>query len=443
MQYRHLAAAGRLPLRLQAVATVQPGHQPTADLETFAVLGLSRALGDDWVRLSGIKVFLDGGRHGALRSSELDLPSQQWGLLTRTPTMLAHEVAAALSQDLQVSIHAIGDLAQRIALGSVEEAVRSVGVTDHRTRIEHFGNERYEPARFEHLAELGLIAVPNPTFLYAEADDPAKRIPPGVEKYVLRSLRAAGLRPPGNSDTAGSQPFATSPWFGVSCMTRRLNRNGVPVSPAEALTVPEAVAAYTSDAAVAGGEEAAKGSIEAGKLADLAVLDRDPFSCPDGELASVTSVLTIVAGRPGHVGTGARQSVRGMTSTVETLPPSPHDNLADTPPPPDHDGGLRGHLDRGLGCRPPGGHRRRRRSFPRVDPALLQKDATQLVTETFRALIELLGRHLAPRQPDGARPPCAASSHCCDCAASGWSPFERRWTFWLDFLERRPYASTS
>ncbi len=303
VQYRHLAAAGRLPLRLQAVATVPPGHQPTADLETFAVLGLSRALGDDWVRLSGIKVFLDGGRHGALRSSELDLPSQQWGLLTRTPTMLAHEVAAALSQDLQVWIHAIGDLAQRIALGSVEEAVRSVGVTDHRTRIEHFGNERYEPARFEHLAELGLIAVPNPTFLYAEADDPAKRIPPGVEKYVLRSLRAAGLRPPGNSDTAGSQPFATSPWFGVSCMTRRLNRNGVPVSPAEALTVPEAVAAYTSDAAVAGGEEAAKGSIEAGKLADLAVLDRDPFSCPDGELASVTSVLTIVAGRPGHVGT--------------------------------------------------------------------------------------------------------------------------------------------
>lgn len=301
-QYRLLAASGRLPLRLQAVATVAPGHQPTAELDSFGTLRVSRSLGDDWVRLSGIKIFLDGGRHGALRSSELGLPSQRWGLLTRTPTMLAHEVAAALSQDLQVWIHAIGDLSQRIALGSVEEAVRSTGVADHRTRIEHLGNELYEPARFEQLAELGIIAVPNPTFLYAEADDPAARIPPGVEKYVVRSLRGAGLRPPGNSDTAGSQPFATSPWFGVSCMTRRLNRNGVPVSPAEAVSVREAVAAYTSEAAFAGGEEARKGSLEPGKLADLAVLDGDPFSCPEEDLASVTSVLTVVGGRPAHVG---------------------------------------------------------------------------------------------------------------------------------------------
>lgn len=304
-QYRRLADAGRLPVRVQAVATLPPGHQPVADLDAFETMGVARSLGDPWVRLAGVKIFLDGGRHAALRSSGLELPPREWGLLTRTPTMLAHEVGAAVERGLQVWIHALGDLSQRITVAAVEDAVDFVDAGDHRTRIEHLGNELY-PAGIPlgRLTELGVIAVPNPTFVFAEPDDPADRLPPGVEKYALRSLRDAGQRPPGNSDTAGAQPFATSPWFGISCMLGRRNRNGVVVSPAERITLREAVRAYTIDAAYAGFEEHEKGSIEVGKLADLAILTKDPFSCAESELSSITSAATLVGGRAVHVGPG-------------------------------------------------------------------------------------------------------------------------------------------
>ncbi len=302
LQYRRLAETSELPVRVRAVATLPPGHQPTADLGTFGSLGIARGSGDAWVGLNGVKIFLDGGRHAALRSSELGLPTRNWGLLTRTPTMLAHELGAAMKGGLQVWVHAIGDLSQRIAVGAVEEAMSSVGAADHRTRIEHLGNELYEPADLERLAALGIVAVPNPTFIFAEPDEPADRLPPYAEKYALRSLRDAGLSPPGNSDTAGAQPFATSPWFGMSCMISRRNRNGVEVSPGEAVSFREAIGSYTSDAARAGFEETEKGSIEEGKLADMAVLSRDPFDCPEGELSAVTSLLTIVGGRARHVG---------------------------------------------------------------------------------------------------------------------------------------------
>lgn len=300
-QYRRLADTGRLPVRVQAVATLPPGHQPVADLDAFATIGMARSLGDSWVRLAGVKIFLDGGRHAALRSSGLDAPTQEWGLLTRTPTMLAHEIGAALQQGLQVWVHALGDLSQRIAVGAAEDAVAAVGASDHRTRIEHLGNERYPTTPLGRLTELGIIAVPNPTFIFAEPDDPADRLPLGVEKYALRSLRDAGQRPPGNSDTAGAQPFATSPWFGVSCMVGRRNRNGVEVSSGERIGRREAIRSYTTDAAYAGFEEREKGSIEVGKLADLAVLTADPFSCPEADLSSITSLLTLVGGRPAHV----------------------------------------------------------------------------------------------------------------------------------------------
>ena len=88
----------------------------------------------------------------------------------------------------------------------------------------------------------------------------------------------------------------------MSCMIGRRNRNGVEISPAEAVSFREAIGSYTGDAAHAGFEEADKGSIEEGKLADMAVLSRDPFDCPADELSTITSDLTIVGGRARHVG---------------------------------------------------------------------------------------------------------------------------------------------
>ena len=120
---------------------------------------------------------------------------------------------------------------------------------DHRCRIEHFGNQMYDPARLDRLVAAGGTPAPNPSFIAAEPDNPADRLPPGVVKYGMRSLLAAGARPPGNSDTAGAQPFACNPWYVLHCMVNRENRTGLVIDPGEAIIAHEALRSFTVDAA--------------------------------------------------------------------------------------------------------------------------------------------------------------------------------------------------
>jgi hypothetical protein len=129
-------------------------------------------------------------------------PASGWGLLTWTPAALTQEVVRAVESGLAVWIHAIGDLAQEAAVTAIENVAIAHPGLDHRCRVEHFGNEMYQPGRLEGLIAAAGIPAPNPSFITAEPDDPGRRQPPGVVKYGMRSLLAAGALPPGNSDTA-------------------------------------------------------------------------------------------------------------------------------------------------------------------------------------------------------------------------------------------------
>jgi predicted amidohydrolase YtcJ len=120
-----------------------------------------------------------------------------------------------------------------------------------------------------------------------------------VVKYGMRSLLAAGARPPGNSDTAGAQPFSCNPWYTMSCVVNRENKSGLIIDPQEALSVQEALRGFTVDAAFGCGMEQDRGSLEVGKRADVVVLTEDPFSVPKARLKDVTSALTLVGGRVG------------------------------------------------------------------------------------------------------------------------------------------------
>lgn len=279
--------------------TAEPGHQALVRTADLARTGLRAGFGSPGLSLRAIKIFLDGGRDGALRSSLISGPASGWGLLTRAPQALTQEVARAVEAGLAVWIHAIGDLAQECAVTTIESVAEAYPGLDHRCRIEHFGNEIYSPARLDRLIAARGIPAPNPSFITAEPDDPAKRLPPGVTKYGMRALLGAGARPPGNSDTAGAQPFACNPWFTMHCMVNRENRSGLVIDPDQALTVQEALRSFTVDAAYGCGMEADRGSLEPGKRADLAVLTHDPLSVPVSRLKDVTSALTMVAGRTG------------------------------------------------------------------------------------------------------------------------------------------------
>lgn len=302
--YRAIADSGSAFPRIRLSLTAAPGHQPLIeDVESHAKSGLATGFGDSRVKFAGIKIFVDGGRVGALRSSGICGHGKHWGLLTRTPQKLANELAAAFDAGIHVWVHAIGDLAQEMTLTAIEQAARAVPNRDHRTRIEHFGNELYPHNRgLERLLEIGGIPAPNPSFIASEPDDPSRRIPPGVTKYAMRSLLDSGARPPGNSDTAGAQPFACNPWFTMKCMLERRNTRGVLVSPQEQITVDEALRAFTWDAARAGFQEDEYGSIAVGKYADIAVLNKNPRTTPPQEFSTITAETVIIGGRTVYAG---------------------------------------------------------------------------------------------------------------------------------------------
>jgi|SRR5690349_21595670 predicted amidohydrolase YtcJ len=106
----------------------------------------------------------------------------------------------------------------------------------------------------------------------------------------------SGARLPSKSDTAGAQPFACNPWFTMHSMVNRLNKNRLTIDEGEAVTVEEAIRAFTIDAACALGHEHSRGTIAPGKFADLAVLTLDPLTIPTTQLPEVTSTLCLIGG---------------------------------------------------------------------------------------------------------------------------------------------------
>ncbi|TJY66174.1 amidohydrolase [Arthrobacter sp. CAU 1506] len=293
---RSLAAQGCIP-RIGLLLTAAPGHQPLISSSDFAFHGLGPGFGDDRMWLQGIKIFMDGGRDGAYRSGVVDQNAEQWGLLTRLYPTLVGELVRASEAGIQVCTHAIGDLAQEIAVSAVERVHEMHPQLEHRLRIEHFFNESRDTSRLERLVRAGGIAVPNPGFVFAEPDDPERRQPPGANKYALKTLRDIQGIVPGNSDTAGAQPFTTNPWFTMKCMLELKNKNGVPINDAERLDVTSALRGFTTDAAFATRQESDKGSLEIGKLADLIVIDKNPFDVSPEAFDTITTLATIIGGQ--------------------------------------------------------------------------------------------------------------------------------------------------
>lgn len=294
--FQRLAQSGNVP-RIGLAFTAAPGHQPMVDIEAFSRMGMGTGFGSDRVWVQAIKIFLDGGRDGAFRKHLMDHQCADWGLLTRTPAQLAQELLAATSAGLQVWTHAIGDLAQEIALSAVEKVHAAYPGLDHRLRIEHFFNESFGTAQLERLHAAGGIAVPNPGFVWAEPDEVEHRLPAGADKYRLRTLKELTGLVPGNSDTAGAQPASCNPWFIIGCMTQQRNRNGIDIAPFERLTLDQALEAFTRDAAYSIKKEDSIGSLEAGKFADFSIVDKNPFAVETSDLHSIKTLSTYIHGQ--------------------------------------------------------------------------------------------------------------------------------------------------
>jgi predicted amidohydrolase YtcJ len=300
--WQRLSAADALPCRIVVNPILAPGHQPTVDsVDSFANLGFMTGFGDRWLRLGSLKLFLDGVGCAGLYYAQFSGEARDWGLQTFLFQDLVRILARAREARVHVWMHAKGDAAHSMAMDAIEAVNVARGNGDHRTRIEHLGLVKADDgSQFARLREIGATPVPTPAFMHFEPDDREANLPEGALLYPYKSLIAAGLRPPGNSDSAGTQPFATNPWHGISLMYRRVNKRGIPFSREEAVDVVTAFRTYTANGAYVGFDEKLKGSLEVGKLGDVAVFADDPFALDIERLPNLEADLTVVGGRVLH-----------------------------------------------------------------------------------------------------------------------------------------------
>jgi len=273
-------------------------HIPSANLDAAISMGVRDGLGDPWLRLSGIKAFSDGalGSRSAWMIEPYEDDPANTGIPTTTPEALVELVSKANAAGLSVAIHAIGDAANRAVLDAIA-VVRTRGQSPLRNRIEHV--QLLHPDDLPRLAQLDVIASMQPIHATGDMHIADKHWGSrAATGYAWRSLLEAGTHLAFGSD-APVEPI--SPLLGIHAAVTRRRTDGTPGPegwyPEQRLTVHQAVHAYTLGAAYASGEEALKGSLAPGKLADLVVLDRDIFQIDPARIYETEVVATMIGGR--------------------------------------------------------------------------------------------------------------------------------------------------
>ena len=289
--YQELYRDGDLPLRVQLCPCVW-GMMQTVEMDALLNLGWQTGFGNDWIKFGSAKIFVDGeGRdeHGV---------AQEW--LRIDQERLDGLVESAHRAGIRVMMHATSRQGQEMAISAIEAALRKYPRADHRHRIEHFAGD-YWPEGLARLKKSGIIPIPTPySSLGWYGDAWLDSAAPGDKIVPYRTLLDEGFMPPGNSDCMGTEPEALNPWWSIWCVVARKTRSGRSICPEEGLDVLEAIRLYTTYSAYAGFEEASKGSLEPGKLADLIILSEDPFEIPVEALKDVQVDKTVVGGRIVH-----------------------------------------------------------------------------------------------------------------------------------------------
>jgi len=297
--------------------TVRVGARPTLDRwDELRSIGVRNGFGDDRLRIIGLKGFVDGimGNSSA-RFYEPYLTSGErgiWRRMMREGPGMQQLLIGADSAGFWPHVHAIGDQAIDTLLtmwertldanGPRDEEHPARGVTDRRFRVIHTQVLR-GPEVARRMAGLGAIAEVQPYHAIDDMRWMEERI--GSERarwaYAFRTLHEAGVRLSFGSDWPGTNAawYPTSPVLGIHAAVTRQTLEGTPEEgwfPEERVEVETALRAYTVNNAWAEGAEEEKGSLEAGKLADVTVLDRNLLEVPPSEIRETRVLLTVVAG---------------------------------------------------------------------------------------------------------------------------------------------------
>jgi predicted amidohydrolase YtcJ len=282
-RYVTLLRRAQLPLRVRVIRW-PPTDTRGRDLQDGRSLPRYPP-GAPLVTVSGTKWILDGTpieRGMAVRTPYLDRPGWR-GLLLFPPADIEAMLRESMANQDPVLFHAVGDRTIDTVLTAMEALDVDGNWPNRRVRIEH--GDGLLADLVPRAKRLGVVVVQNPTHFDPKATSVVDRLGAGHQFFPFRSLLQAGIPLALGSDGPMNP--------GLNIMFATIH----PARPDEALTREQAVEAYTRGSAYAEFAEQDKGSIEPGKLADLAVLSQDIFHVPPPELPKTQSVLTLVGGK--------------------------------------------------------------------------------------------------------------------------------------------------
>jgi predicted amidohydrolase YtcJ len=311
--YETLKKQGRLTVR--ATVTIGLGSDGTiAGTERFIqTLPFRFGHGDDWVRVGPLKIFVDGGAlygtaymrepFGPRAASFYGYSDPDYrGELSKSPEQITNMIRTGHRLGWQLSSHVTGDAGVDVVLDAVEAANQDQPIRGRRYTLIHAYFP--QPEAIRRAAALGVCVDTQPAWYYKDGDTLASIL--GEQRLArfigLRDWTHGGVMVAINSDHMyGFDPNSSlnpyNPFLAMgTAVTRRTERGQVfglqqRVAPEDALRMMTAHAAYLSF------DEARKGSIEVGKLGDLAILDEDLLTCPADRIKDIRVALTIVGGK--------------------------------------------------------------------------------------------------------------------------------------------------
>ena len=286
---------GQLTIRINAL--LRPSIGPTAVEPLIGNSGIKQGEGDEWLRIGGIKLAVDGGFEGGLMRDLYEKPWDENGTFRGLQTIDTERYIAIVRdlnrEDWRVATHAVGDAAIDLVLNAYEKANAERSIVDRRWSIEHAFIGR--PDHLPRMKALG-VAIAAQNHLYLAG--------PSLVKYW--GATRAGITTPVKMYLDAQLPVSSGTdapvvpypplWTIYHFVTRDTITGGV-LGADQRITRQQALRMATVNNAWLTMEERTKGSIEPGKFADLVILSEDPLTCSEPQLRDAKVLMTMVGGK--------------------------------------------------------------------------------------------------------------------------------------------------
>ena len=314
--YEKLKAQGRLPVRVTVTIGLSTDGSVEGTEKAIARIPFKTGDGDEWVKVGPLKVGVDGGAlygtaymrepYGPRAFSLYGISDPAYrGDLRISAENLKNIIRTGHRMGWQMSSHVTGDAGVDAVLDAVEASNADSPVAPRRYNLIHAYFP--DPATAQRVARLGVVVDTQPAWFYKDGDALLDALgKERMERFIgLQTWRQAGAKVALNADhMQGFDPDTSlnpyNPFLAMQAAVTRKTEGGKVIGPKQRVTREEALRMFTIDAAWMSFDETRKGSIEVGKLGDVAILTGDFLTTPESELNKLRAQATIVGGKVVH-----------------------------------------------------------------------------------------------------------------------------------------------